>query len=143
MARMAKAPPQSTLGFDTPLPDFTVCRFTAAIRHGPRGTSICRKDNRLLPHGFNKQKASRDIAVHGAASDDADFTAGGDRIRYSIATGGSQSPFRFEAELWFQPVAYRWAANLRPYDAAETHRFTRYYDAMALGSGDPGESFGQ
>ena len=39
-----------------------------------------------------------------------------------------------DAELWFQPISYRWAANLRRYGANETGRFTKYYDAMASAS---------
>jgi len=42
------------------------------------------KDNRLLPRGFDKQTAATEIAVHGGAIDDADFTNGGDRVRYSV-----------------------------------------------------------
>ena len=66
---------------------------------------------------------------------DADFTDGGDKIRYSVALGNAQGPFQVEAEFWFQPVSYRWANNLKPYNAAEPQRFTRYYDAMSSGSG--------
>ena len=29
----------------------------------------------------------------------------------------AQGPFSVEAELWYQPIAYRWAMNLRDYDA--------------------------
>ena len=32
------------------------------------------KDNRLLPHGFDKRTADKDVAVHGDAVGDADFT---------------------------------------------------------------------
>ena len=39
------------------------------------------------------------------------------------------------AELWFQPIGFRWAQNLKGYDAFETQRFVRYYDAMAASSG--------
>ncbi len=92
------------------------------------------KDNRLLPHGFDKGTAEKDIAVHGEAERDADFTGGGDRIRYSVAVGDAQGPFQVDAELWYQPIAHRWAANLRPYDAFEPKRFTGYYESMAPGS---------
>ncbi|HTR37278.1 MAG TPA: hypothetical protein VMH80_15340 [Bryobacteraceae bacterium] len=92
------------------------------------------KDNRLLPSGFDKSKADKDVAVHGAAANDPDFTGGGDRIRYSIAVAGAAGPFRVEAELWYQPLAYRWAANLRQYDAFEPRRFIGYYEALAPGS---------
>jgi hypothetical protein len=92
------------------------------------------KDNRLLPTGFNKQAAAKDIAVRGGAVEDRDFTAGEDRIRYSIALGDALGPFKIDVELWFQPISYRWASNLRPYNAEEPRRFTGYYDSMASSS---------
>ena len=92
------------------------------------------KDNRLLPRGFAKQTAPRDVAVHGAAARDEDFTAGQDRIRYAIDVGDAQGPLAIEVTLWFQPIGFRWAHNLRPYDAHETQRFLGYYEAMASGS---------
>ncbi len=92
------------------------------------------KDNRLLPRGFDKRTADRDVAVVGAAAEDPDFTGAGDRVRYSVALGDAAGPYQIEAELWFQPISYRWASNLRSYDAAETRRFTQYYDSMASSS---------
>jgi hypothetical protein len=92
------------------------------------------KDNRLLPRGFDKAKASPDVAVHGAASTDRDFGSGGDRVRYVIDVPKAQRPLTIEAELRFQTISFRWARNLAAYDAAETKRFGSYYDAMAAGS---------
>jgi hypothetical protein len=92
------------------------------------------KDNRLLPRGFDKQTAGKDVAVSGGALEDADFGGGGDRVRYSVELGQAQGPFRMEAELCYQPVAYRWAMNLKRYDAEEPRRFTGYYEAMAAAS---------
>ncbi|MCX6627902.1 MAG: multiheme c-type cytochrome [Candidatus Solibacter sp.] len=92
------------------------------------------KDNRLLPKGFDKRTAGKDVAVAGGALDDADFSGGGDRVRYSVELGGAPGPFRMEAELCYQPVAYRWAMNLKRYDAEEPRRFTGYYEAMAPAS---------
>ena len=67
--------------------------------------------------------------------DDATSSGGGDKIRYSIRSGNAQGPFQVEAEFWFQPISFRWANNLKPYNAMETERFTGYYDAMSSGSG--------
>ncbi|HSP68349.1 MAG TPA: hypothetical protein VLN48_11515, partial [Bryobacteraceae bacterium] len=92
------------------------------------------KDNRLLPRGFNKQGADAEIAVLGAAAQDQDFVAGGDKIRYSMNVANAQGPFQIEAELMFQPIGYRWANNLKPYDAPEPKRFVGYYESMASGS---------
>jgi hypothetical protein len=48
-----------------------------------------------------------------------------------VAVDQARGPFRVEAELLFQPISFRWASNLKAYDAFEPRRFTRYYDAMA------------
>ena len=93
------------------------------------------KDNRLLPHGFDKRTAEKDIAVHGEAEMDPDFTAGGDTVRYSVAVSISPGPLQVEAELWYQPIAYRWAMNLKQYNAMEPRRFVSYYEGTASGSG--------
>ncbi len=92
------------------------------------------KDNRLLPKGFNKRAVDAQIAPQGDAMNDADFGSGGDKVRYSIAFGNAQGPFQVSAEFLFQPISYRWANNLKTYNAAEPKRFTGYYDAMASGS---------
>jgi hypothetical protein len=89
------------------------------------------KDSRLLPSGFNKQTADKDIAVVGEASDDPTFTDAGDVVRYSVPVGDLQGPFRVEAELWYQPIGFRWAHNLAPYNATEPQRFVRYYESMS------------
>jgi hypothetical protein len=89
------------------------------------------KDNRLLPLGFDKRTADKDIAVIGDAADDPNFTAGGDLVRYSVPLGDAAGPFHIEAELWYQPIGFRWAHNLAPYNSVETHRFVSYYNSMS------------
>jgi hypothetical protein len=89
------------------------------------------KDNRVLPSGFDKAGAQEDIRVRGAAASDVNFTAEGHRIRYSVALGSATGPFDVQVELWYQPIGYRWANNLKPYDhAPEPRRFNAYYDSM-------------
>ncbi len=93
------------------------------------------KDNRLLPRGFDKQTADAQIAVVGRALQDAQFVGGQDRVRYSVALGGSSGgagpPYHIEVQLLYQPIGYRWATNLKNYDtAAEPRRFNGYYDTM-------------
>ena len=92
------------------------------------------KDNRLLPRGFDKATAVPDIAVIGAAREDRDFTDEGDRVRYVVDTAGRAGPFRIDVELRYQPIAFRWAQNLRDYNADETRRFVTWFDAMSTGS---------
>jgi hypothetical protein len=92
------------------------------------------KDNRLLPRGFDKGSAPGEVAVHGHAAGDADFSTGGDRVRYSLALPRTAAPQRVEAELLYQSIGYRWAENLRRFDTAETRRFLSYYEPMAASS---------
>ncbi len=94
------------------------------------------KDNRLLPRGFDKGSAEPSIAVVGNALGDPDFTAGGDRVRYSVDVAGSEGPFRVDVELRFQSVGFRWAQNLKAYDAPEPKRFVTYYDSMSSASSE-------
>jgi hypothetical protein len=89
------------------------------------------KDNRVLPHGFKKDTSEKDIAVFGEAASDAGFTGAGSHVRYSVSLGDARGPFEVTAKLWYQPIGYRWANNLKPYgNAAEPRRFTTYYDSM-------------
>jgi hypothetical protein len=88
------------------------------------------KDNRLLPSGFDKNSATNDIAVIGEAAYDPNFTAGGDTVRYCIDRSNARGPFQIEAELWYQPIGFRWAHNLTAYDSVETRRFVGYYESM-------------
>jgi hypothetical protein len=106
-----------------------------AVTTGLLSASQYLKDNRLLPRGFEKRTAEPDIAVHGDAGADADFTGGGDRVRYSVDVGAASGPFAVQAELLYQPIGFRWAQNLKAYSqASEPQRFTGYYDAMAGGA---------
>lgn len=90
------------------------------------------KDNRILPQGFDKTTAPDEVAVHGAALEDADFEGGTDTIAYSVDVGGAAGPFTAEAELLYQPIGYRWAENLRAYaDAPEPARFLAFYETYA------------
>jgi hypothetical protein len=89
-----------------------------------------RKDNRLLPSGFDKTTAGADFAVYGAAMNDDDFRAAGDSVGYRIDLSGSSGPFTVTVELLYQSIGYRWAENLRGQEASEISRFIRAYDAL-------------
>jgi hypothetical protein len=92
------------------------------------------KDNRLLPQGFDKASAPSEISVRGAASSDAQFTGGGHRIEYLMDLSGAPGPYELVAEVWYQPIGYRWAHNLTSYAANEPERFVREFESMAGGS---------
>jgi hypothetical protein len=89
------------------------------------------KDNRLLPTGFDKKTAEKDIAVAGDASDDPNFTAGQDLVTYSVPISDADAPFHITVELLYQPIGFRWAHNLEGYKASEPQRFVAYYDSMS------------
>jgi hypothetical protein len=93
------------------------------------------KDNRLLPAGFDKASAEHDIAVIGEAASDPAFTSDGDRVQYSVSITNAQGPFHISAELWYQPIGYRWAHNLAGYKSAETDRMVQYYDSLSSTTG--------
>jgi hypothetical protein len=94
------------------------------------------KDNRLLPKGFEKATAGPDIAVAGPAAQDDDFVGGSDRLRYAIDVAERDGPFEIRIELRYQPIAFRWAQNLKKYEAAESRRFVGYYESMASASSE-------
>jgi hypothetical protein len=89
------------------------------------------KDNRLLPDGFDKATADKDIGVYGGAAQDPNFTGDGDRVGYSLAVPAGAGPFQVAVELLYQPIGFRWAHNLEKYDAPEPKRFVNYYNAAA------------
>lgn len=105
-------------------------RVTTSLLSGLRYV----KDNRLLPGGFDKNRASADIAVQGDASMDADFAGGGDSVRFDVEVGTSSGPLDVRVTLMFQPIAHRWAQNLKPYDAPEPRVFIGYYERTAAQS---------
>lgn len=92
------------------------------------------KDNRLLPAGFDKSTAEKDIRVVGDAAQDPNFTDKGSLVRYSVAVHQALGPFHIVAELWYQPIGFRWAHNLQPYQGHEPQRFVNYYNSLAAGT---------
>jgi hypothetical protein len=92
------------------------------------------KDNRLLPEGFIKETASKDIAPNGLSKTDEDFQGGKDLTQYRFDIDESQGPFNVQVELWYQPISFRWAKNLTQYQAQEIQKFGSYYDTMSNSS---------
>ena len=93
------------------------------------------KDNRLLPSGFDKASANGDIKVVGDAQDDPGFTDHGSLVRYVVSTEKAVGKLTIVAELWYQPIGYRWAHNLAPYEATEPKRMVKYFEGAAPDSG--------
>ena len=102
--------------------------YNDRVTTGLISTTHYLKDNRLLPRGFDKNTASDLIKVVGSAHDDADFTGGSDTVDYSIAVpAGGGGPYSVTADLDYESIGYRWANNLRNYNAPEPNRFVAYY----------------
>lgn len=89
------------------------------------------KDNRVLPEGFDKKTAEADIAVRGGALEDPDFKGGEDHVQYRIFLKNATGPFKIRVEIWYQPIAFRWAHNLAGRKTAETDRFVNFYGNMS------------
>jgi hypothetical protein len=51
-----------------------------------------------------------------------------------IDISGVSLPLVIDVVLRYQPIAFRWADNLRPYAAPEPRRFVSYFDSMAAAS---------
>jgi hypothetical protein len=93
------------------------------------------KDNRLLPRGFDKATAPERVAVVAPAREDPNFVGGSDSLSYSVALpNGNTGPYSATVELLFQSIGFRWAQNLRNYDAPEPKRFVGYYTEQAANS---------
>ena len=105
-------------------------RVTTGLLSGVRFA----KDNRVTPEGFVRETAVGDVAVRGDASADPDFIGGSDGVGYRVPVDPAAGPFTVEAALWFQPIGYRWARELVPYEAVETRRFVAYYEEAAASS---------
>lgn len=86
------------------------------------------KDNRLLPAGFDKSTAPRDIAVWGAAANEENFTSGQDLITYRVDVTGSRKPLTVSVELLYQALSYPFAEDLRQDGTELTDRFMGLYD---------------
>lgn len=87
------------------------------------------KDNRLLPRGFDKNSADPQIAVVGTARNDPGFVGGKDLVVYDVAVPAGH--YSVKAELLYESIGYRWAENLRSYQAREPQRFVAYFQEHA------------
>jgi hypothetical protein len=48
-----------------------------------------------------------------------------------VDIGAANGPVTVEVELRYQPISFRWAQNLRRYDAPEPQRFVTMFESMA------------
>ena len=71
-----------------------------------------------------------DFAVYGQATEDEDFTGGGDRVRYVIDVDDAAGPFEVTVELLYQSISFRWVEKMRRHDVEEARRFLSYVDQV-------------
>ena len=95
-----------------------------------------KKDNRLLPKGFDKATASSDIAVVGNAYTDSNFVGGEDLVTYKVDTAGYTGPFTIEVELKYQSVAYRFFEDLRL--EKDISKYVSLFEQLYLGEDNSG-----
>lgn len=93
-----------------------------------RGASY-RKDNRLLPAGFDRTTADERIQVFGKATSDDNFIGGQDGIVYSIPRIPEKGPFTIEIKLYYQSVSAAFVNDLKSDPGALVDRFAHMYDA--------------
>jgi len=87
-----------------------------------------RKDNRLLPRGWDPSyPAVGDIAPVGLDGDE-DFTAGSDRVSFEVQVPENARNLRVVAWLLYQSVPPAWVDALREIDSEPCRQFVRMYD---------------
>ena len=57
-------------------------------------------------------------------------------MTFIIPLAGVTGGVTVEAALMYQPIAFRWADNLRQYDGLEPKQFVQYYDSMSAASAE-------
>lgn len=90
-----------------------------------------KKDNRLLPNGFDKATAHSDVQVHGQASTDDNFVGGSDTITYRVS-GLEGGTYTVNAELLYQTLSAPFAQDLFTDASAETATFKSMYEASNM-----------
>ncbi len=87
------------------------------------------KDNRLLPLGWRIDHPRGSLTAPVATSDDGDFVAGSDVVRYVVDIVPGRGPYKIEAALFYQVLGSRYAAELLSHDVPEMRAFAELYAA--------------
>ncbi len=90
-----------------------------------------KKDNRILPTGFDKASAPNDVKVSGSADSDINFVGGGDRITYRVS-GLETGTYTVDVELLYQTLSYPFAQDLFTDASDEASSFKGMYDASTM-----------
>ena len=95
-----------------------------------------KKDNRLLPAGFEKGAAHEDIAVYGAAIEDGNFIGGSDEVTYEIDVTGASGALDITVRLLYQTLSEPFVDDLATTDTALV---TSFMDMYRRANNDPVE----
>jgi hypothetical protein len=90
-----------------------------------------KKDNRILPDGFDKATAHSDIKVSGVALSDTDFVGGSDTIKYSIRDL-KESSYNVDVQLLYQTLSYPFAQDLFEDSSSEVTSFKSMFDTSQM-----------
>ncbi|MEC7582977.1 MAG: hypothetical protein VYE77_01555 [Planctomycetota bacterium] len=88
-----------------------------------------RKDNRLLPRGWDPNFEGIDSVAPVGIGDDANFVGGSDTVSFDIELPEGANNVRIVAWLHYQSVPPVWVDALRDVDAEASRRFLRMYEA--------------
>ncbi|MDX1925822.1 MAG: multiheme c-type cytochrome [Pirellulaceae bacterium] len=94
-----------------------------------RGSQF-KKDNRLLPQGWNNQHARAIATQPIGIENDADFLAGNDSIDYELSL--PRGRYKIEVRLLFQSLSSRYVAELLKVDTPEVKSFESFYKKANL-----------
>jgi hypothetical protein len=87
------------------------------------------KDNRLLPRGWSSQGPHADQTAPQLGGNDVDFSGGSDTVEYRVLAPAGAGPYTVTAELLYQPLGARFAAELFALDAPRIRAFERMVEA--------------
>lgn len=90
-----------------------------------------KKDNRILPLGFDKSTASSDIKVAGNALNDDNFIGGSDTITYKVSNL-SDASYSVSIELLYQTIGFNFASDLFSDASTEVSNFKTMYENSSL-----------
>jgi len=93
-----------------------------------RATGVA-KDNRLLPRGWDPARGVADGIAPVGVGGDGNFAGGSDLVHCVVPIAEGQDAFVVEAELLFQTLGSRFAAEFFRNDLPEVRRFQRMFDA--------------
>jgi len=86
------------------------------------------KDNRLLPQGWSANHPNAALVAPVGVDGDPDWQTAGDRVEYALPVGELTRPLTVEVQMFYQPLAPRFAAELFASGTPEALAFQQMYE---------------